>query len=652
LVLRALGRLDEAADALEGACAAGPDRVESRIALALARMEQGRLDDAVSVLDQALAIRPDHPGARMNLGQIEHRRGNLDAATAAFRRVLASHPDFADAHTNLGAVLIDQGELEMAAESLGRALARAPDQPLAHYHLGRTLAARGRPDAAVEHFRRAIVLRPNLSEAHIGLANLLQAAGRLEAAEAAYRRVLALRAADPDSHMNLAKALLGQGRVEEAMREFEAVSRLAPDRADARDAWLGILSYRPEVSAETLLAEHIASSAGTLVPPRPPVRESDPERRLRIGYVSGDFRQHPVGFFLAPVLEAHDPARVEVFCYSNDERSDAMTDRLRAAAGHWRDIVALDDAAADGRIREDHIDILVDLSGRTPGHRLGLLAGRPAPVQVSWLGYAATTGLKTIDYLMMDPWTAPPGAESWCAEALVRLPFGRFCYGPPEDAPEPAPPPSSAKGYVTFGGFNNLAKLNPEVAGLWSAVLRAVPGSRLVLKWASLGDPGVRRRIGRLFADAGAARDALEMRGFSPHGRMLAEYADIDIALDPFPFCGGLTSCEALWMGVPVVTWPGERFAARQTLGFLNAVGLADLAAGSAEAYVAIAASLAGDVERRAALRGSLRQRMRGSALCDARKFTPTLEAAYREMWRGACSGRPPGPIALTPSAK
>ena len=589
-----------------------------------------------------LALKPDLVEAHHNLGLVLRALGQLDAAAASFEAAIALRPSLFEAHVSLGLVLEANGDLAGASTSLGRALALRPGHAAGHYNLGVVLARQGRSDEAIDAYRHAIVLRPDFAEAHTNLGAALQGRGMLEAAEGAYRQAAALNPNSPAVHMNLAKVLQLQGRVIEAMSEFERVAQLRPDDAEARDAWLCGLNYRPDISPETLLAEHRrwtpqpAPSHATVWPNSP-----EPERRLRIGYVSGDFHDHPVGFFLPPVLGARDPARVEVFCYSNDERVDDTTRRLRAAADHWREITGVADTAVAAMIGEDQIDILVDLSGHTPANRLSLFAGRPAPLQVSWLGYAATTGLAAIDYLVMDAVTAPPGVEAWCSEALVRLPFGRFCYGPPAGAPAPAAPPSIERGQVSFGSFNNLAKIGPEVAALWAAVLRAVPGSRLVLKWQSLGDAGVQRRAHELFINAGIQFNALELRGFSLHTEMLAQYGDIDIALDPFPFGGGLTSCEALWMGVPVVTWPQDRFASRQTLGFLRGLSLDDLAAGSAEDYVAIAAGLAADVARRGELRATLRSRMTASPLCDAATFTPTLEAAYRVMWRRWCGGQP-----------
>ena len=341
LVLRAQGRREEAAAAFERALAIRPDLVETHVSLGLVRVDQGRLPDAAAVFEQALTLRADHDPARMNLGAVLHRLGRLEDAARVYRIVLTRHPSFADAHANLGAALKDLGDLDRAEASLARALAFRPDHAAAHYGLGGVLAARGRIAEAIESYERAIALRPEVPEAHASLAGLLQAQGRLDAAEAAYRRVVALSPGAAPAHLNLAMALQSQGRLPEAMAAFERAAELAPNDTVARDAWLCGLSYRPEITADLLLAEHQrwASALG----PRPEpsyANDRDPDRRLRIGYVSGDFHHHPVGFFLASVLEAHDPAEVEVFCYANDRRSDAVTERLRAAAGAGAGVLA------------------------------------------------------------------------------------------------------------------------------------------------------------------------------------------------------------------------------------------------------------------------------------------------------------------------
>jgi predicted O-linked N-acetylglucosamine transferase (SPINDLY family) len=374
-------------------------------------------------------------------------------------------------------------------------------------------------------------------------------------------------------------------------------------------------------------------------------RPDDPERRLRVGYVSGDFCRHPVGYFLDAVLSAHDPAAVEVYAYSNSAFADDLTDRLRGLAAHWRSLAGLSDAAAAALVAGDGIDILIDLAGHTARNRLPMFARRPAPVQATWLGFWSTTGLSAMDYILTDATTVRPAEESGYSERVLRLPGCRFCYTPPDYAPPPVPPPMLAGRGVTFGSFNNLSKIGPEVVRLWATVLRTVPGARLLLKWRSLLDPIARRRVIDAFAAEGIATDQLDLRGPSPHPAMLAEYGDMDIALDPFPFSGGLTSCEALWMGVPVVTLPGAAPASRQTLGFLRALGLDEWAAASTADYRRIAAALAADGHRLAAHRRDLRRRMAESALCDGPAFTRQVEAAYRAMWRRWCD-RPLSPAA------
>jgi protein O-GlcNAc transferase len=632
--------------AASGSIGTNRPSTEDAFASAARAQRAGQLATAVAGYRQVLALEPERVEAHHNLGLALRTLGRLDEAAASFERALVLRPSLMAAHVSLAQVLEARGDLAGAAVSLGHALALRPDHAVGHYNLGGLLGRLGRSGEAIATYQRAIALQPGFVDAHTNLANALQAQGLLEAAEAAYRGAAARSPDAPGPHMNLAMALNSQGRLDEAMAGFEQVLRLQPENADASHARLCGLNYRSDITPAALLWEH--RRWAERFEPRPAeghANDRAPGRRLRVGYVSGDFHHHPVGFFLTPVLGAHDPAEVEVFCYSNGERADAVTARLRQAAGHWREIGGLSDEAAASMIRQDSIDILIDLSGHTPSNRLSLFALRAAPVQASWLGYAATTGLAEMDYLVMDPSTAPQGADAWCGEALARLPHTRFCYGPPKDAPAPGPPPSIKHGGVTFGSFNNLIKIDPDVAALWASVLAAVPGSRLVLKWASLSDGGVRRRIGQLFGAAGVSATSLEFRDFSPHANMLAQYADIDIALDPFPFCGGLTSCEALWMGVPVVTLPQDRFASRQTLGFLRTLGLEDLAASSPGDYVAIAAALSADVARRETLRDTLRPRMAVSALCDAKAFTANLEAAYREMWRRWCAGLAPARI-------
>jgi predicted O-linked N-acetylglucosamine transferase (SPINDLY family) len=591
---------------------------------------------------------PRHAEGLHLLGVIASMSGQVEAALGLFDAALVQSPRFADAHANRGWALFALGRGDHAIAACREALKADPAHVHANFVLGNTLDARGDLTGAEAGFRQALAGDPNHVEARSNLGRVLRIQGRLDAAIEALAQALAIQPGSADLHLNMGVALQHAGRVEEALVHYRQALALQPDDLTAHSNVLMALNYIPEFSGEQLLEQHrdfgarhtdaLAASAG------PYANDRSPDRRLRVGYISGDLHSHPVGYYLTGPLEAHDRSAVEVFCYSNNLLEDQVTARLAGASDHWRRIAGLADEDAAELIRADRIDILVDLSGHTGKNRLRLFGIKPAPVQVSWLGYPGTTGMAAIDYLVVDACTVPPGAEGWIREARVRLPHGRFCYSPPADAPEVAMPPSRP---VTFGSFNNGAKLGPEVMRLWARVLDAVPGSRLVLKWRYFGEADVRRRLIEAFAAAGVDPGRLEVRGDSPHAEMLAQYADIDIALDPFPFCGGLTSSEALWMGVPVVTLPQDRMASRQTLAFLHGIGLGDLAANSEDDYVRIAAALAADPARRGELRRTLRPRMAAAPMNDPKVFTPGLEAAYRQMWRRWCEGQPPEAITI-----
>jgi predicted O-linked N-acetylglucosamine transferase (SPINDLY family) len=349
--------------------------------------------------------------------------------------------------------------------------------------------------------------------------------------------------------------------------------------------------------------------------------------------VSPDLRRHPDGAMFAPVIERHDPARVETFCYYNYPRGDAMTERMRRAAHHWRDVAGLDDATVADAVRADAIDILVDLVGHTKYTRMLVFARRPAPVQVSWLGYFNTTGLATMDYFVTDPVSSPAGQERYFVETLVRLPATRFCFEPPETMPEVGALPARRDGAVTFGCLNNLLKVNDRVLALWARILAAVPGARLLLQASALSDPLLQRDFRARAEALGIPPGRLELRPFVPVEQAARTYHDVDVALDPFPFCGGMTTLDALWMGVPVVTLPQVMIAGRQSASMLANLGLEALIAADEAGYVAAAVALARDLDRLAALRAGLRERFRASPLADYARFARDLEAAYAAMW-------------------
>jgi predicted O-linked N-acetylglucosamine transferase (SPINDLY family) len=362
------------------------------------------------------------------------------------------------------------------------------------------------------------------------------------------------------------------------------------------------------------------------------------ERRLRIGYVSSDFRQHSVGYFIEPVLAHHNHDRFEIFCYSNDIKEDEVTGRLQSYADHWRRLIGLSDEQAANQIRADRIDILIDLSGHTRGNRLLVFARKPVPVQVTWLGYPTTTGLSTMDYRLTDGFADPVGmTEHFHSEQLVRLPECFSCYQPPE-APEVSGLPAREKDYVTFGSFNNLAKINREVMAVWARILQAVPGSHLTLKNTGLGAGTVQQRVRETFMGLGVAPERLALLGNDPSSRAhLERYWNIDIGLDPFPYNGATTTCDALWMGVPLVALAGKTHAGRVGVSQLSNLELTELIGNTTEEYVAIATRLARDLERLSQLRAGLRARLAASPLTEAPRFTKNLEQAYLAMWKDWC---------------
>jgi len=478
----------------------------------------------------------------------------------------------------------------------------------------------------------------NNINALLDIGSLLLNYGFLTAARRCFERACTLVPNDLRPIVNLAGLLRDAGDHSESHRLYTLLLQQLPNHPVIRRNTLVSLEYDPAVSDAERFSlargwgEWAIAQAGGLRP-RPCLRPLG-NRPIRIGYVSADFCQHTVGLFVKDVIISHDPGRVTLFAYSAGKVNDWVTAAIRKAC-QWRDVSTLDDAALANLIRQDEIDVLVDLSGHTAGSRLTVFAYRPAPVQVNWLGYFATTGLSCIDATLLDQWHAPMVMEQQFVEPVIRLPFGRFCYQPAPWAPaEVAPPPCLQTGHITFGCFNNTAKLNAGVFDLWARILIAVPNSRMVLKWRNFNDEGLRQMVTDAFVQRGIAAERIELRGPSFHADLLKEYADIDIALDPFPFTGGLTSCEALWMGVPVITWPQNRVVSRQTFAILHTIGLTELAAEVADDYVRIGVELASDRDRLQRLRQSLRSIMQASPLMDVDRFTRQLDYALIELYQ------------------
>ncbi|MFI4977042.1 MAG: tetratricopeptide repeat protein, partial [Caulobacterales bacterium] len=604
---------------------------------------EGRLDDAVKAYELAITLSPRYAEAHNNLGGAFTDQGKLDKAATCYERAIVLGPDYAEAHYNLGKVLQLQCRFDEAKRRYEQALSLQPNHIEARNNLGNVLRLQGQFDEAAACFKRALETSPDNIDVLANLGAVLLEQGRSDEAWTAYERVLALAPDNADAIRMLGMRLALQARLEEALAHFERALEIDPDNKLARSDYLMCLNYTDRTAAEIFNAHRRFGEVHErdLPPPAPHLNDRNPKRRLRVGYVSGDFCNHSVAWFLAPLLTAHDPAAVEVFCYAEVVQPDAVTERLKGQADHWVSTVGMSDQALAERIRAERIDILVDLAGHTAHNRLTMFALKPAPVQITWLGYPNTTGLSAMDWRLVDAVTDPPGeADGFATESLVRLEDGFLCYGPPPDAPEPAPPPCLAAGVVTFGSFNNPSKLGDATLDVWAKLLERLPAARLLLKGGAFSDEAARQRFHARFEQRGVAPERVVLKGYAAHtADHLALYADIDIGLDPFPYNGTTTTCEALWMGVPVVALLGGRHAGRVSASLLTRVGLEELIARDAQAYVDIAARLAGDPARLAELRATLRPRMAASPLTDAPAFARKLERAYRQMWTRWCDG-------------
>lgn len=647
--LRALGKLDDAITALETALQHRPGYPEALRSLGNAYATVGRNDDAAAAYRQALVLRPHFAEVHCDLGAALTTLGRLDEAVAEYRAAIDQRPAFIVALNNLAAVLLELGRYDDAIANARKVLAISPDYAHGWLNLGIALAEQGRRDEASRCFLKALELKPDYPEALNNLARALQEDGRLDEAIGYCRRALALKPDLAAAHINLGLALTDLGRLDEAIASYRRAIALSPNTQHPYSNLLMSLHYAERqfeeeytrtVRSYTELMKATASRRGF-------ANEPAADRRLRIGYVSADLRDHPVGFFLSCALPARDRSAVEVFCYSTSMVDDATTAVLRASVDHWRMVAGKSNGEVDALIQQDAIDILVDLSGHTARNRLALFATRAAPVQVTWLGYFGTTGLPTMDYILADRFVVPPGEEGLFSESVLRLPDSYICFAPPSYdvpiLPRPTGEPARFRSEtaLVLGCFNNWSKVSDGTVYLWARILRELPDSRLFLKTRFLDNPDVRRLALQRFAEHGVAAERLILEGPCRRADLLAAYNRMDIALDPFPYGGGVTTAEALWMGVPVVCRRGNRWVSRVAESIVSTAGLPDLVAGDADDYVAIVHQLAEDRARRDDLRRALRPMMLASPLCDGPRFARSLEVTYRSMWKTWCEQHP-----------
>ena len=616
----------------------------SKLKKARGQLETGRLEAAAALLAPLSRQFPAAMEVWWLLGIVAGKRGDYTAAVECLTQAAGIEPANAVVHYNLGIAYRNAGQAGAAIGSFRRALELEAGNAAAAECLGHACMTLGDYDQAIWAYERAAALTPGKAEVHANLGALHQFRGALSQAEVCYRRAMAC-GPDLDVACNLASLLVSQGRCADALDLYrEALARL-PGDFTLRSNYLLALNYLPSADPPEVHEEHLKINDCLGLPGWPALTTPDTavSRRIRIGYVSADLREHSVAYFLEPLLEGHDRARFEVWVYSAVARPDAVTARLRAQVEHWVEITGLPPARVAQRIAGDGIDILVDLGGHTAHNSLPVFARKPAPVQVTYLGYPNTTGLRAMDYRLVDATVDPPGQDDVYSERLVRLPGCFLCYRGPGDAPPAAPLPAPETGRLTFGSFNNLAKINDNVIALWAATVRAVPGGRLLVKNPSLSDAPTRERYRRKFMEAGLAAADIELLGHTAtrHAH-LALYGQVDIALDTFPYNGTTTTCEALWMGVPVLTLAGGRHASRVGMSLLQAAGLDAWVARDGEEFLRLAREQAADLDALARLRAGLRERVAASPLCDSAGFVRGLEAVYRG-WVRRDGGADPG---------
>ncbi len=684
VALLGLGRLHDAVASFREAIRINPDYTDAYNNLGNALKQQGRINEATECYLSALAINPDYAPALSNLGLVYEDMGRLDDAIACFEKLLKLAPDAVDAHCSLGNIYYKLGRLEDAEASFRQALKIRPDMAELHFNLGNTLTKLARMDEAEISYRQAIQIRSDYAEAHYNLGTYLMRSAWVSEAEASFRSALQARPDYADAHTNLGASLHALGRMNEAVESFRRVIELKPDSAEAyndlgnalRDSgklddakvnYRRALELDPSHAAahsNLIFAMDLAADisvpamqderrmwgkmhAEHLLQHIPHANLPNPERRLRIGYVATDFRTNSAPTIFGTMLFDYDRSRYDVYAYSNETKTTALTERFQQNVTAWRNIFGMSDDEVADLIRKDGIDILVDLAGHSGRNRLTVFAMKPAPIQVTAWGYSTGTGIKAIDVLFSDAVLIPPEEKDLYAEQVRYLPIF-FSYYPCQTPPEVGPLPALTNGYVTFGTFTRMEKVTDETYRAWAEVLLAVPGSRMLFKNAEMDHESARARVTGYFTRAGVDAERLIFLGRTRWDEHMAAFNQIDIALDTFPQGGGVTTLEGISMGVPLVTLRWPTFGGRMGASILGVMGLSDWVAETPAQFVEIARRKAQDIDELARLRSGLRERLRSSIVGDTKAYARVVEQEYLKLWHEWCEKQSPDEVVVS----
>ncbi len=662
-LLRQTERPHEAVDLYRKAIDQEPGNAMLYANLGRALADMHRYKAASEAYREALAIDPGLEEVYANLGRAEfnlnprktsesaieetfhkatnlHRQGNRDEAERLYRGILRSNPDYVPAVVNLGVLMRESGRPTEAIEYYQKALALEPGNASTLGKLGHLLANLGHYEEALNAFRRATESDPESAPAHDNLGFVLMQMNRYDEAAVALKKAVEINPSDANAWNNLGSVYQRQCLVDEGIACHRRAIDLRPGFIMAHSNVLFDMHFSHAYTPEEMAEAHKEWSRRHEKPLRRKAYRHSPrdskQKPLRVGFVSPNFEPHPVSYFLAPIFRVRDPQEWQAVCYSDVLTRNRISDKFRRQADTWRDIAGLKDDEVADLVRKDEIDVLVDLAGHTGHNRLLVFARKPAPVQVSWIGYFDTTGLEAMDYLIADATCLPQEYEHLYTEKIIRLPDGFLCYDRPSVAPEVNALPALERGYITFGSFNQLAKVQLPVVEAWAKLLEQVQSARLVMRCKALGDKSVRERYARLFEALGVSRDRLDLLPGTSLKGYFESYHQIDISLDPFPFVGGTTTCDSLWMGVPVVTFTGDRFCSRHSASHIRNVGLGKLVAEDLDGYLELAAELAGDLGLLVQIRATLREMCAKSPLFDAERFHRNFVNALRQMWKGS----------------